>query len=63
VRVEGLVEVESAPRQMLLGDRLHGRREVEQAADRAVERFGTGVVRPASLVGDRPTERPPNLTS
>jgi DNA polymerase-4 len=62
VRVEGLVEVETAPRQMLLGDRLHGRREVEQAADRAVERFGTGVVRPASLVGDRPTERPPNLT-
>src|SRR3954469_780981 len=34
VRVEGLVEAETAPRQMLLGDRVHGRREVEQAADR-----------------------------
>jgi DNA polymerase IV len=52
VRVEGLVEAETAPRQMLLGARLNGRREAEQAADRAVARFGTGVVRPASLVGE-----------
>ncbi|MGZ4596520.1 MAG: DNA polymerase IV [Actinomycetes bacterium] len=52
VRVEGLAEVETAPRQMLLGDRLHGRREAEQAADRAGQRFGSGAVRPASLVGD-----------
>jgi DNA polymerase-4 len=52
VRVEGLVEVETAPRQMLLGNRLHGRREAEQAADRAVRRFGSGTVRPASLVGE-----------
>jgi DNA polymerase-4 len=51
-RVEGLVEVESAPRQMLLGDRLRGRREAEQAADRAAARFGSGAVRPATLVSD-----------
>jgi nucleotidyltransferase/DNA polymerase involved in DNA repair len=50
IRVEGLVASETAPRQLLLGERSHGRREAEQAADRAVHRFGTGVVRPASLV-------------
>jgi DNA polymerase-4 len=50
VRVEGLTDSDTAPRQLVLGDREHGRREAEQAADRAVRRFGTGVVRPASLV-------------
>jgi nucleotidyltransferase/DNA polymerase involved in DNA repair len=50
IRVEGLVASETAPRQLLLGERSHGRREAEQAADRAVHRFGKGVVRPASLV-------------
>ncbi len=50
VRVEGLTDSDTAPRQLVLGDREHGRREVEQAADRAVRRFGTGMVRPASLV-------------
>jgi DNA polymerase-4 len=52
VRVEGLALTETAPRQMLLGDRAHGRREAEQAADRATARFGSGAVRPASLVTD-----------
>jgi len=50
IRVEGLIESEHAPRQLQLGDRASGRREVEQAADRAVRRFGSGVVRPGSLV-------------
>ncbi len=50
IRVEGLVESEHAPRQLQLGERSSGRREVEQAADRAVRRFGSGVVRPGSLV-------------
>jgi DNA polymerase IV len=58
VRVEGLVEVETAPRQMLLGDRVHGRREVEQAADRATARFGSGAVRPGSLVSGDGSGRP-----
>ena len=56
IRVEGLVESESAPHQLLLGERAQGRREVEQAADRAAQRFGDGTVRPASLVDpDRST--------
>jgi DNA polymerase-4 len=50
VRVEQLVPVESAPRQMLLGDRDQGWREAEQAVDRASRRFGAGAVRPAALV-------------
>jgi DNA polymerase-4 len=50
IRVEGLVESEHAPRQLQLGERTSGRREAEQAADRAVLRFGSGVVRPGSLV-------------
>ncbi len=52
VRVEGLVESAQAPMQLLLGEREQGRREAEQAADRAARRFGTGVVGPATLVGD-----------
>ncbi len=62
IRVEQLVESETAPRQMELGERLSGRREVEQAADRAGHRFGRGVVQPASLVGEgtpRPAAVPP----
>jgi DNA polymerase-4 len=50
IRVEGLLESEHAPRQLQLGQRSSGRREAEQAADRAVRRFGSGVVRPGSLV-------------
>ena len=57
VRVEGLTDADTAPRQLVLGDREHGRREVEQAADRAVRRFGSGMVRPASLVRED-TSRP-----
>ncbi|MDQ1585383.1 MAG: polymerase, partial [Actinomycetota bacterium] len=48
VRVEQLTDSDEAPRQLLLGERAQGRREAEQAADRAGRRFGSGAVRPAS---------------
>ncbi|MGY1719789.1 DNA polymerase IV [Blastococcus sp. SYSU DS1021] len=51
VRAERLVEAGSAPRQLELGAREHGRREAELAADRAARRFGAGAVRPATLLG------------
>jgi DNA polymerase-4 len=52
VRVERLVASDTAPRQLELGERARGRREAEQAADRAASRFGSGAVRPGSLVGE-----------
>ncbi|HET9654196.1 MAG TPA: DNA polymerase IV, partial [Kineosporiaceae bacterium] len=54
VRVEGLAEASAGHRQLALGERSLGRREAEQAADRAAARFGPGAVRPATLVGGRP---------
>jgi nucleotidyltransferase/DNA polymerase involved in DNA repair len=59
IRVEGLVGSDIAPHQLVLGERARGRRDIEQAADRAVRRFGRGVVRPASLVGDEPERHAP----
>jgi DNA polymerase-4 len=54
VRVEGLVPRGSVQRQLVLGEREHGWREADVAVDRAVRRFGTAAVRPASLIaGDR----------
>jgi len=53
VRAEGLVPTVEAPVQLLLGAREHGRRDAEQAADRAARRFGTGAVRPATLLDPR----------
>jgi DNA polymerase IV len=50
VRVEGITEAATSPRQLLLGERDSGWREAEQAVDRAARRFGAGVVRPAVLV-------------
>ena len=58
VRVEALADSDTAPRQLLLGQRARGRREVEQAADRAVARFGRGTVGPASLVTADPPSPP-----
>jgi len=55
VRLEGLVDVDTVPRQLTLGDRERGWREAEQAVDRATARFGSAAVRPAALVPD-PTE-------
>jgi DNA polymerase-4 len=50
VRVEGIADAATSPRQLLLGERDTGWREAEQAVDRAARRFGAGVVRPAVLV-------------
>jgi DNA polymerase-4 len=50
VRVEGLTQAEGAPRQLTLGERDHGWRDAERAADAAAARFGAEVVRPASLL-------------
>ncbi|MGN6245418.1 MAG: DNA polymerase IV [Motilibacteraceae bacterium] len=51
VRVEGLVDAGSAPRQLLLDARPAGWEEADRAVDRAVRRFGAGAVRPAARVG------------
>ncbi len=53
VRAEGLLPADEAPVQLLLGAREHGRRDAEQAADRAALRFGAGAVRPGTLVDPR----------
>lgn len=50
VRVEGLVHADGAPRQMTLGERDHGWRDAERAADAVAARFGPGLVKPASLL-------------
>jgi DNA polymerase-4 len=57
VRVEGLAPADAAPRQLTLGERDHGWREAERAADAAAARFGRGAVRPASLL--KAPESPP----
>ncbi len=55
VRVEGLVPRETVHRQLHLGEREHGWAEADRAVDRAVSRFGSAAVRPATLLsGDRP---------
>src|SRR4249920_1314328 len=53
VRVEGLVRAEDGHHQLALDERPQGWREAERAVDRAGARFGTGAVRPASLVPER----------
>jgi DNA polymerase-4 len=57
VRVEGLLDAASVARQLALDDRPQGRREAEQAMDKAAARFGSGVVRPASLVDESDDDR------
>jgi DNA polymerase-4 len=52
VRMEGLVDADQAPRQLTLDERPQGWREADRAVDAASARFGAGVVRPASLVGE-----------
>jgi DNA polymerase-4 len=58
VRVEGLADADGSPRQLTLGERDHGWREAERAADAAAARFGNGAVRPASLLGASPGANP-----
>jgi len=50
VRVEGITPATAAPRQLEIGSRERGWREADQAVDRAAQRFGADVVRPAALV-------------
>jgi DNA polymerase-4 len=55
VRVEGLLPLEHAHRQLMIGEREHGWPDADRAVDRVHLRFGRGVVRPATLLGgDRP---------
>ena len=55
VRVEGLLPLERAHRQLVIGEREHGWPDADRAVDRVHARFGRGAVRPAALlVGDRP---------
>ncbi|HEX4976434.1 MAG TPA: DNA polymerase IV [Nocardioides sp.] len=55
VRVEGLVPRATVQHQLVLGEREHGWAEADRAVDRAVQRFGSAAVRPASLLaGERP---------
>ena len=51
VRVEGLLPRERVHRQLVLGEREHGWHEADRAVDRAVHRFGSAAVGPASLLG------------
>jgi len=50
VRVEGIGAVGEAARQLELGARERGWQDADRAVDRAVGRFGSGAVRPATLV-------------
>ena len=50
VRMTGLVDVAEAPIQGVIGEPEHGWRDADRAVDRARSRFGSGAVRPASLV-------------
>jgi DNA polymerase-4 len=52
VRVSGLRPVEQSTEQLRLGERERGWAEAERAIDRATHRFGSGVVRPATLLPD-----------
>ncbi|MBM6404012.1 DNA polymerase IV [Phycicoccus sp. CSK15P-2] len=65
VRLSGLVPAERAPLQGVLGEPEHGWRDADRAVDRARARFGSDVVRPASLVEPRPSasvRRPRHLS-
>ena len=58
VRAENLVASGKVTRQLTMGERESGWREADRAVDRASARFGSGSVRPATLV-DPPTRSPP----
>ena len=53
VRVQGLVDASSVPRQPMLGERDHGWDDAESATDRVVGRFGKDALRRGSLVTTR----------
>jgi DNA polymerase IV len=51
VRVEGLIPRSTVQRQLMLGARERGWPEADRAIDKAALRFGSSVVRPATLLG------------
>jgi len=53
VRVSGLTDAASTPRQLVLGERASGWSEAERAMDAAIGRYGRAAVQPASLLADR----------
>ena len=53
VRVSGLVPAAEAATQLALGERPESWRDAERALDRITSRFGSGAVRPATLVDPR----------
>lgn len=57
VRVDGLAPSAGSAAQLTLGQRVHGHREAELAADHLDARFGPGAVRPGRLV-PRPKNDP-----
>jgi DNA polymerase-4 len=62
VRVEGVSDAAGVPHQLQLGEKESGWREAEQAVDKASRRFGSGAVRPATLV-EPGAEPPPPATA
>jgi DNA polymerase IV len=58
VRAENLITMGKVTRQQMLGERELGWREADRAVDQASARFGSGSVRPASLL-DPPGRSPP----
>jgi DNA polymerase IV len=50
VRMDKLVEASQSPIQGVIGEPEHGWRDADRAVDRARSRFGSGSVRPASLI-------------
>jgi len=53
VRMSGLTDAATTPRQLLLGERTSGWSEAERAVDAAVGRYGRAAVQPASLLAER----------
>lgn len=53
IRVEQIMPVRDAPRQLVLGEPARGWREAERAVDAAAARFGRSVIGPASLLRAR----------
>ena len=49
VRVEGVVPAAQAPRQLALGEKESGWRDVERVMDRVTARFGPGAIQSAVL--------------
>jgi DNA polymerase-4 len=56
VRAEGLARAQATPEQLSLTGGSEEWRAAEQAVDRVAERFGRGMVRPATLVRRPPAD-------